>query len=307
MQLYGWPALFALFVWWFSTGVVLVLDGLAPRTFKWSLVGATALLAAALVGLVAGRNDTSLAGAYLAFSCGVLAWAWLEISFYTGIVTGPRRRPCVEGCSGVRHFGHAIQASLWHELAILGIALLVFACTWGGANLVGRWTFVIMWWMHQSARLNVFLGVRNLNAEFLPPHLQYLRSFLTHRPMNLLFPVSVTVSTVVAGELFQRAAMDSASSFAAAGFTFLGVLMTVAILEHWFLMLPLPIAALWGWSLRLRSAAFRTPKVVSGLLGVGKTAFLRPVGGGERGSGVPAAIARGKDGPPTPVAGVVGP
>ena len=28
--------------------------------------------------------------------------------------------------------------------------------------------------------------------------------------------------------------------------------MTLAILEHWFLVLPLPAAALWRWSLRLR-------------------------------------------------------
>jgi putative photosynthetic complex assembly protein 2 len=276
MQLYGWPALFALFVWWFSTGVVLVLDGLAPRTFKWSLAGATALFAAALYGLAAGRDDTSLRGAYVAFTCGVLAWAWLEISFYTGLVTGPRRTLCPDGCAGLKHFGHAIQASLWHELAIIISAGLVVTCTWGGANQVGRWTFVIMWWMHQSAKLNVFLGVRNLNAEFLPPHLQYLRSFLTRRPMNLLFPVSVTLSTIVAAELFQRAAADGAVPFEATGFTLLGVLMTLAILEHWFLMVPLPIAALWGWSLRSRRTVPATRiEVVTGFLGAGKTTFLR--------------------------------
>jgi putative photosynthetic complex assembly protein 2 len=276
MQLYGGPALFALFVWWFSTGLVLVLDGLAPRTFKWSMVGATVLLAVALYGLAAGRDDTSIGGAYLAFTCGVLTWAWLEISFYTGFVTGPRRQPCADGCAGWSHFGHAIQASLWHELAILAAALLVVVCTWDGANQIGRWTFVIMWWMHQSAKLNVFLGVRNLNAEFLPPHLQYLRSFLTRRPMNLLFPVSVTLSTIVAAELFQRAAGDAATPFAAAGFTFLGVLMTLAILEHWFLMVPLPIAALWSWSLRSRPAVPATRiEVVTGFLGAGKTTFLR--------------------------------
>ena len=38
----------------------------------------------------------------------------------------------------------------------------------------------------------MFLGVPNLTEEFLPEHLHYLKSFLSRKPMNLLFPVSVT-------------------------------------------------------------------------------------------------------------------
>ena len=37
---------------------------------------------------------------------------------------------------------------------------------------------MVLWWMHQSAKLNVFFGVRNLNEEFLPEHLEFLKSFL---------------------------------------------------------------------------------------------------------------------------------
>ena len=33
--------------------------------------------------------------------------------------------------------------------------------------------------MRQSAKLNVFLGVRNLSEEFLPQHLHYLQSYFT--------------------------------------------------------------------------------------------------------------------------------
>ncbi len=35
--------------------------------------------------------------------------------------------------------------------------------------------------MNLSARLNLFLGVRNLHAEFLPEHLRYLGSFFAGR------------------------------------------------------------------------------------------------------------------------------
>ena len=35
------PVLYTLFAWWFSTGVILYLDGLPRHTFRWTLNGAT--------------------------------------------------------------------------------------------------------------------------------------------------------------------------------------------------------------------------------------------------------------------------
>jgi putative photosynthetic complex assembly protein 2 len=275
MQLYVLPILFALFVWWFSTGLIIYLDGLPRRTFRYSFAGTTALLLLSLYGLAATRNDTSIAGAYWAFTWGTLAWGWHEVSFYMGFVTGPRKTPCPEGCGGLRHFGHAIQTSLYHELAVIAAAAIVLALTWGGANQIGAWTFLIMWWMHQSAKLNVFFGVRNLNEEFLPEHLQFLRSFLTKKPMNIFFPISVTISTVITALVLMRAFAPDASDFQAIGFTFLGFLMALAILEHWLLVLPLP-GTLWDWGLRSRAAVKPAQiEVIAGFLGAGKTTFLR--------------------------------
>lgn len=249
------PALFALFIWWFSTGVIIYLDGLPQRTFRWSILAATAVLAASLWGLWASANDSSASGAYIAFTCGLLVWGWLEITFYMGYLAGPRRIACEAGCSGWRHFGHALQVSLYHELAILVAAAAVVALTWDGANAVGVWTFVVLWWMHQSARLNVFLGVPNLNEHFLPEHLQYLRSFFTNKPMNLLFPISVTVSTVIGAWLVQKALAAPAGSMEATGFTFLAAIMALAVLEHWFLVVPLQTSGLWNWGMKSRAPA----------------------------------------------------
>jgi putative photosynthetic complex assembly protein 2 len=276
MSLYVGPMLFALFVWWFSTGVILYLDGLPTWTFRWSMLGATSLLAASLYGLWATSTDTSVTGAYLAFTWALLAWAWQEISFYMGIVTGPRKEMCEEGCSGWRHFGHAISASLYHELGILASAAAVFFLAWNGENHIGIWTFCVLWWMHQSAKLNVFLGVRNLNEEFLPAHLQFLRSFLRQRPMNLLFPISITISTVVGYLLFAKAFAASSTAFEAAGYSFLGTMMALAVLEHWFLVVPLPTAFLWNWGLASRKTlpSFDA-EIVTGFLGAGKTSFVR--------------------------------
>jgi putative photosynthetic complex assembly protein 2 len=276
MILFADASLFALFVWWFSTGAILFLDGLPRRTFKYSMAGATVLAVAALWGLRLSAGDATPHGAFISFACGLSVWAWQEISFYMGIVTGPRKKLCEEGCAGWKHFGHALGVSLWHEISIVLFALVVVAVSWGGANQVGMWTFMVLWWMHESARLNVMLGVRNLNEEFLPDHLFYLRSFLRKRPMNVLFPVSVTVSTAVCAMMLHYALAPGASEFTETGMSLLAAMMALAILEHWFLVLPFPTSILWRWGL-----ASRPPRpqfdvqVVTGFLGAGKTTYMK--------------------------------
>ena len=102
MLQYGLAILYALFVWWFSTGVIMYVDGLPRRTFRWTMLVATILLMIALYGLSASSTDTTLPGAYVAFTSGLLIFGWLEVSFYTGFITGPNRQACTHGCSGWR-------------------------------------------------------------------------------------------------------------------------------------------------------------------------------------------------------------
>jgi len=244
------PALFTAFVWWFSTGAILWLDGLHPRTYRASLTGASALAALALTGLAATKDDTSLGGAYVAFLCGLVIWAWQEMAFLMGLVSGPRRIPSEPGAPPLRRFGQAVMAILHHELAILAGAALVLALTWGGENLVGVWTYLLLWVMRLSAKLNLFLGVPNLAEEFLPDHLAYLQSYFRRRPMNLLFPFSVTGGTIGTVLLFQAAMAEGVTAAVAAGYVFLGTMLALAVLEHWFLVLPIPSVLLWAWSLR---------------------------------------------------------
>ncbi len=246
------PTLYAVLLWWSSTALVMFLGALPPRTFRWTMLAASGLLLVSVAGLVVTARDTSTAGAYAAFTFGLLAWAWQEVSFYTGYVTGPRRRACAKGCRGWRHFGHALQVSLYHELAIVASAAMITAATWGQPNRIGLWTFLLLWVMHTSARLNVFLGVRNVGEELLPEHMAFLRGFLTRKPMNPLFPLSIAVSTGAAGLLVHHAVAAGAGPFQAVGFTLLATLMVLAILEHWVLVLPLPSTALWTWILRWR-------------------------------------------------------
>ena len=255
MLQYALPVLFTLFVWWFSTGVILMLDGLPRWTFKWTMVGATVVLALSLVGLAATAHDTRTGGAYAAFLCAVLVWAWQEIAFLLGYVTGPRRTSLPAGAAGWRRTWYALQAVLHHELALVVLGAAVVAVTWGGSNPTGLWTFMILWVMRQSAKLNVFLGVRNLAEDFLPAHLRYLQSYFRRRPMNSLFPVSVIGSTLCVAAVWQAAFAQGVERFDATSLTFAGTLLTLAIVEHWFMVLPLRFERLWQWSLRGRAGA----------------------------------------------------
>ena len=246
------PVLFAVFVWWFSTGLILVLDGLPRRTFRWSLVISSALAGTAFLALVHTAGKTTPADAYCAFTCALLVWGWHELAFLTGWITGPRKTASPPGVGAFTRFVHAVQAILWHEIAIITVGVAIIAVTWGEPNQTGTWTYLVLWIMRTSAKLNLFLGVRNLSEEFLPEHLKYLVSFFRRRSMNLLFPVTVTVPTIVAALMVQAALAPDATPAQHAGLLLVATMLGMAVIEHWMMVLPLPVAALWRWALRAR-------------------------------------------------------
>jgi putative photosynthetic complex assembly protein 2 len=239
------PAVFATLLWWGSTGLILVLDGLRRETFRWTLAGATLLLAAGLVGLSQSAASQTPAAAYVAFTSAILVWAWIEVTFLTGLITGPRVVPCPPGARGWARFRAAVAVILWHEAAILVAAALVLAITAGGLNQIGAWTFLMLAAMRLSAKLNIFLGVRNLGEAMLPEHLRYLESYFARRPMNALFPVSAVAGLVLCVVLIASAAGAEAGS--AVGFTLLASLAAFGLLEHAFMVLPFPPDRLWHW------------------------------------------------------------
>ena len=107
--------------------------------------------------------------------------------------------------------------------------------------------------MRLSAKLNVFLGVRNLNEQFLPDHLRYLHSYFRCRPGNRFFPVSVIAIGALAAAAWHGAVAQSGTAFDVAACSFVAMLLSLAWLEHWFMVLPLPTERLWTWGLRSRT------------------------------------------------------
>lgn len=253
------PAGYAVLVWWFTTGVILFLDGLPQRTFRWSMGAATAVLVLAAQGLRASASDVSVNGAYTAFSCAILVWGWLEMSFLLGFITGPRRHACADRCTSWQHFLHATQAIIYNEIATLLVAAAIYAATWAAPNRLALWTYLVLWVMRLSAKFNLFLGVPNVGEKFLPAHLQYLKGFFKKRPMNLLFPVSVSASTIVLSVLTQKY-LAADEPFKVVGFALVISLLALAVIEHWFMVLPLPGEKMWQWAMKSnRGAAALSP------------------------------------------------
>ncbi|MEQ1653046.1 MAG: putative photosynthetic complex assembly protein PuhE [Hyphomicrobium sp.] len=252
MALYVMPVMFALFAWWFSTGLVLYVVGRPRATHAKAMWATTALLAAGLWGLSSSATDTSVSGAYIAFASALLVWGWHEMAFLLGFITGPRTTPCPEKTSGRAPLGASIEVVIYHEFAIALTAALIYVLTIDAPNQIGLWTFVILWLARLSTKFNIYLGVPNHTEQFLPTHLKYLATYFCRRSMNLLFPVTVTATTLITATLIGNAADPSALPHQVAGSVFLATLMGLAVLEHWFLVLPLPSAELWTWGLASR-------------------------------------------------------
>lgn len=243
------PVLFVVVAWFVSTGIVIALDRLPAHTFRWSLTAAGVV---ALGGVALARHvaaDTTPRGAYLGFAAALAVWGWHEMSFLMGVVTGPRRVPLPRGTIGWARFRMAAATLIWHEIALAATAVALLALTWGQPNQTAAITFAALFALRLSAKFNIFLGVPNLTVDFLPAQLSYLKSYFRVAPFNPLFPVSVAVATTAAVLLAEAAA----ASDTAAGLTMLATLIALGVLEHGFLVLPVPDAALWRWAMTTKA------------------------------------------------------
>jgi putative photosynthetic complex assembly protein 2 len=249
-------ALFVMAVWWIST--VVVLRMVWHGRSKVTLTAFSVLAVGGLVALFITSRLQSTGSAYLAFSSAIVVWGWHELVFLQGIVTGPRRIACPPNVCGWRRFRYATAVVIHHELALAGTLMLIVALTWGRPQQVGTETFTVLWVMRLSAKLNVFLGVRNLTEQFVPHHLAYMLSYFRRARANWLMPLSLLIATAV---LVRMAATVPAGSTAlvVVGRALVGTILALAVLEHIFLALPVPDASLWQWAIRSKRGPSGVP------------------------------------------------
>ena len=248
------PLGFAIFIWWFATGVMLLLNGMPRTTFAWSILISSGLAIASFYGLAYTASRASVVNSYCAFSCALLIWGWHELTFLTGWLTGPRKQPCTEP-TGWPRFQQAVAAIIWHEFGILVSGVAIIALTWNAANQIGTLTFLVLWVMRISAKLNLYFGVRNLSEEFLPAHLSYMGSYFRKRTMNAFLPFSIVAASLALAGLMMFAFSAGVTRAESVGYVLVSTMLAMAILEHFLLVLPLPSTALWRWALRGRIPA----------------------------------------------------
>lgn len=252
---YALPPLFALALWWAGTGAVLLLERPAGAGRAAGFTLATAVACGALACIAHTANDRSMAGAYAGFTCAMVVWGWHELAFLSGRLTGPRRDAASPGAPRLQRLSEAVQVLLWHEIALLGTAVALWVWQSGSPNPVASWTFGLLYAMRVSAKLNLYLGVRNLAIEFLPQRLLYVGSYFRRRRFNGLMPWSLLVGVVVAVWLFQEAAQVQDGARTAR--MLLASTLVLALAEHLMMVLPLEPTALWRWALRRGEAVAR--------------------------------------------------
>jgi putative photosynthetic complex assembly protein 2 len=236
-QLYFYPLLTTLVLWGMLTLGLLWLNRRGPGPSRIVLLILVGILALAHHQLWVVRHDVSVWGNYRAFIASMLIWSWHELAFYSGVLTGPWRKPCPPDAKGLRRLGYALATHLYH-IAAVGADMLVLGWLHShAANQVGLWAFVLFWLLQLNAKFNVLLGVRNLQPRLFPHHLRYLASFWAERSYNLFFWPSVVLVGILAAALWMHASTLAPDS-RAIGISLLACLTTLGVLEHLMLVLP---------------------------------------------------------------------
>jgi putative photosynthetic complex assembly protein 2 len=243
-------ALSAMFVWWFATGAILCIvknaDRRGPKAHLRSVMLTAPFGLLGIYGFSASLEAETAAGVWVAFASALLVWGWIEHAFLAGVITGPNTYVCPPDCSEFERFFRAWGTIAYHEMLLLTVVLVMAFTAWDAPNQFGFWTFAVLFVARISAKLNLFLGVRKINTEFLPRPLSHLPSHFHIASINWLFPYSVTALTFAMTCWFERlfAAETPAETV---GFTLLAIFTGLALLEHWLMVVSLPDEKLWRW------------------------------------------------------------
>jgi len=245
-------ALLACFVWWFSTGAILMVVKRADRAggaaHLWSVIWGLAVLVLGGVGFWYSMHLPTIWGTMIAFLSALAIWGWIELAFLSGKITGPNQNICPQDVPGWERFFRAWGTIAYHEAALLAGLIGLALVSHGAPNHFGLWTYAVLFFARISAQLNLFLGVPKINTEFLPKTLAHLPSHFRIAPLNWLFPVSITaLSFAVACWLERLYAVEAA--YQITGFALLTAITALALLEHWVMVLPVPDEKLWRWML----------------------------------------------------------
>lgn len=248
-----WGAsLFAVFSWWLGTGAILWLVRLPASSFRWSMFALSFLLGLSLWTSAISMRTHSVGHVYIGFVSVIAMWSWHEMAFLTGWLAGPRRVALETGLQFQQRFGQSVMAILYHELALLINFFVLLVLQQGQPNHVALCTYALLWCMRLSAKLNLFFGVPQVGAQYLPVHLRYLGSYFKTAPVSPFFYLTMLLS--VATWSWMVWALHSGEVLINTGWVLLSSLLGLAIVEHVLMVFALPLQRLWGWAMKVHAA-----------------------------------------------------
>jgi putative photosynthetic complex assembly protein 2 len=128
------------------------------------------------LGLLATRslNGSVAGGLRGAFLSALALWGWIELAFLTGASPAPTN-PCPRAAPEWERFIRAWGTIAYHEM-LLAFTLIADLLPATGPRTPSVSGPSRPFRARISAKLNLYLGVRKINVEFIPQHLNHLPS-----------------------------------------------------------------------------------------------------------------------------------
>ncbi|MEM9234998.1 MAG: putative photosynthetic complex assembly protein PuhE [Pseudomonadota bacterium] len=252
------PILFVISLWW--AGTALILMGVhRPVRHHLGMAQIMTLGTAALTALIVPMGTvTSPWAAFASFAMGIALWAWHEMMFLFGYISGPRKSPCPQNINMGKRFILSTQTVIHHEVMIAIHAAILIALSWGAANSLACQTFLLLWLMRMSTKLMLFFGAPNIADHFLPAHLSYLASYFRKERNQAVSLLALCLAITITVSMGYGAYLADTGSFAWIGFVLLTSLAALAVLEHLALALPLGESVMWEWAIGHRNTSMTT-------------------------------------------------
>ena len=174
-----WLALaVALLLWWLMTGLALM-SVHQPRALRQPIFLLVTILATASIwGVEVNSASHTTLATVTGFAMGLIIWAWLELSYLMGYVTGPVKRSATASMTSPQRFYNALGTTIYHEFLVVAVVGIVCVLGAGLPNPTIQNTLAVLWLMRWSTKLNLFFGVRHFNSHWLPDNMRYITSYL---------------------------------------------------------------------------------------------------------------------------------
>ncbi|MDD9910527.1 MAG: DUF3623 family protein [Ahrensia sp.] len=241
------PVLVVIFVWWLSTGAVPWSAQRSDMSGRLASLLIIAMIGCGVAGAFLASALEQPTAPYAAFISAVLVWGGLGFSLLMGRIVGPTTAAAGVEASNTERFLRAFRSICDHKIAPLA-ALLVLAASWlARAHILALVTFAVLWLMRISAKLCLFFGVPYIVLDMVPKHLRHITDHFGRVHRSTAFVSMLALLTL--GAFCTAAAMWTGAIPKTTASLIVATLFALAVLEHWFMALPVSDSKLWRWAI----------------------------------------------------------